>query len=175
MTKNLDIVTHVSKLQNLAHGLKSLGEGINDSMIISKILVTLPNKYQHFATAWVSTAGTEKTLENLVSRLMAEEIRNNSEKEKPVAFKTYEKRYNKKGYTSSENKPKVNVKDKQCYNCNKFGHIAANCMGKSSTNNPRCRLCKKNNHWKRTVTLEIRRIKINQMQLLSTQTTMKRK
>lgn len=45
---------------------------ISDSMIISKVLATLPEEYGYFASAWDSTVRNNKTLENLTSRLIAE-------------------------------------------------------------------------------------------------------
>ena len=43
-----DMATHVSTLQNIAYKLKVLNTDINDIMIISKILATLPDTYKHF-------------------------------------------------------------------------------------------------------------------------------
>ncbi|XP_044762361.1 uncharacterized protein LOC123319442 [Coccinella septempunctata] len=85
--KGNDMATHVSKLQNLAFRLKSLKQEVSDEMLISKILSTLPEKYRFFKTAWESTSNAEKTLTNLVLRLLSEENANNTEKElSPVAF-----------------------------------------------------------------------------------------
>lgn len=49
--KGTDIATHVSKLENLAYRLKILSTDIDDSMLMSKILATLPEKFKHFACA----------------------------------------------------------------------------------------------------------------------------
>lgn len=48
-----DIATHIAKLEmpNIAHRLKLMGETIADSMIITKILMTLPIGYRHFVSA----------------------------------------------------------------------------------------------------------------------------
>lgn len=66
------IMTDVSKLQNLAHRLKTMGETITDEMLISKLLPALPEKYKFFKCAWESTNKDERTLNNLVSRLQSE-------------------------------------------------------------------------------------------------------
>ncbi|KMQ85447.1 copia protein [Lasius niger] len=74
-----DMATHVSKIQDICHRLKALGEDITDNMMMTKILMTLPSCYDHFATAWESTALDQRTLSNLTSRLIMEEARKNSQ------------------------------------------------------------------------------------------------
>ena len=62
MSKNEDVSTHVSKLQNIVHRIKTLGQEITKQiMLISKILVTLPENYKSFA--WESTPEADKTVE----------------------------------------------------------------------------------------------------------------
>lgn len=70
-----DIATHVSTLENLAQKLAVTGVKIDDSMLITKILMTLPLEYRHFSTAWDSTAKEQQTILNSTNRLMVEESR----------------------------------------------------------------------------------------------------
>lgn len=70
-----DIAVHISKLQGIAQQLKDLGEIIPNSMIITKVLMTLPDDLKHFQSAWESTAADKQTIENLTNRLMIEESR----------------------------------------------------------------------------------------------------
>lgn len=70
-----NIATHIAKLEDIAHRLKLMGETIADSIIITKILMTLPTGYRHFVSAWESTPAGERTLENLKARLITEESR----------------------------------------------------------------------------------------------------
>lgn len=44
-------------------------------MIITKLLISLPPEYNHFHTAWDSTAENLQTIENLTARLIMEEAR----------------------------------------------------------------------------------------------------
>lgn len=150
--KGSDIATHVSKLQNLAYRLKSLKQDVSDEMMCSKILSTLPGEYKFFKTAWESTTNAEKTLTNLVSRLLSEETMNKNEEKgrTPVAFQ-------------------CSSLDKTCYICKKVGHIARFCRNKNknyactdkyqnanqtgynsrmvnTTQEVKCRICKKVNH-----------------------------
>ncbi|KAL4123351.1 hypothetical protein QTP88_015547 [Uroleucon formosanum] len=51
--KNPDdnMAIHISKLESLSRKLKQLGEPISDSMLMTKILMTLPENYKHFYSA----------------------------------------------------------------------------------------------------------------------------
>jgi len=64
---------HISKIENLACRLTVLGQDIPDSMLISKILATLPDQFRNFATSWEFTSQGDKTLENLSNRLIGQE------------------------------------------------------------------------------------------------------
>lgn len=66
-------------MQNLTYRIKALGTEITDQMLNSKILVTLPESYKSFVTAWESTTEDKKTIENLTSRPLLEEMRNHEE------------------------------------------------------------------------------------------------
>lgn len=58
---------HISKTENLVHRLKTLNHSIDENIVISKILSTLPEHYyKYFITAWESTALNERTLTNLL-------------------------------------------------------------------------------------------------------------
>lgn len=93
-----------NKLRNLAFRLNALDTKIDNKIIISKILTTLPEEYGYFASALDSAEQREKTLENLTVRLIAKETRNNSKEleEKAVAFKITDRKcfkYYKTGHT----------------------------------------------------------------------------
>lgn len=46
-----DIATHISKVQELAQRLKTLGESISDEiLVITKILMTLPPTMNYFVS-----------------------------------------------------------------------------------------------------------------------------
>ena len=50
-----DIATHISKVEGIAERFKQMGEPVPDSMVMTKILNTLPSEFNHFASAWEST------------------------------------------------------------------------------------------------------------------------
>ena len=61
-------------------------------MIMSKILVTLPENLKYFTTAWESVQKGERKLANLIAQLLTEESRNKTDKEVTVAFQISEKK-----------------------------------------------------------------------------------
>jgi hypothetical protein len=69
------IAGHISKLENLSRQLKQFGVPISESMLITKILMTLPDSYRHFYSAWDSLNSANRTLEQLTTPLMVEETR----------------------------------------------------------------------------------------------------
>lgn len=70
-----NVAQHISKLEQMASKLKALGGEIPPSMLITRILSTLPPKFNHFHSAWDSTTEAKRTVENLTARLMTEELR----------------------------------------------------------------------------------------------------
>ncbi|XP_037943131.1 uncharacterized protein LOC119675981 [Teleopsis dalmanni] len=82
-----DIATFLSKLMEIVQHLRDQGECISDSMIITKVLMSLPAEYNHFYSAWESVRAEDQNLNTLRARLMAEEIRMGAqEKQKSEAF-----------------------------------------------------------------------------------------
>lgn len=69
------MASHIMKLKDLAHRLQALKEPVADSMIITKILMTLPAAYNQFITEWEFTPRIECTLPNLVENLLTKETR----------------------------------------------------------------------------------------------------
>ncbi|PNF34313.1 hypothetical protein B7P43_G15815, partial [Cryptotermes secundus] len=100
-------------------------------MIMTKIKMILPEDYKHFSTAWDSTVAVDRTLDNLVARLMLEEVKRKmtTKEEESIAFKEVTK-----------TKYKIPFK---CFNCNQIGHAQINCPNKGKRN---CSICKRNNH-----------------------------
>lgn len=117
-----DIAVHISKIQDIAFRLKALDPDstINDTMVITKILTILPEKFKYFLSAWESTPIKERTMDNLLSRLQTEEQRSLKSGEREdggtsnVAFKTEIRR---------------------CFGCGSTGHIKRDCKQSSSNRN----------------------------------------
>lgn len=131
-----NIVGHISKLEDIAQQLKDQNEEISNTMIISKVLMTLPPCYSHFHSAWESTASENRTIDNLTARLMIEESRllqSSSSSLAPVessamAAKSNNRfRFSQKSHTvKATQKPTGN-----CFLCNKPGHFKRDCPSRN--------------------------------------------
>ncbi|KAI5640067.1 gag-polypeptide of LTR copia-type domain-containing protein [Phthorimaea operculella] len=120
---------YFARLEELKMKLKLAGEAISDNMIITKILMTLPETYKHFRSAWESVPTDKQTLSELITRLLLEEERGSAtSSEEAVALAAHGKRVNPKTYPV------------RCYNCNSPGHYAKACQKKETRE---CYLCKR--------------------------------
>lgn len=122
-----NMAMHFSKLEEIVQQLHDLGEEISDSMFITKILMTLPKEFNHFHSAWESTAEENRTAEKLRVRLMIEEnrISSNDLKETNEAF------YARKEETKKEKKDISNIK---CFFCKRKGHYVSKCPDINKSN-----------------------------------------
>lgn len=119
-----NIATHISKLKQITQQLKDLGETVSESMIITKILMTLPSDFSHFYTAWESTSTEQKTLDNLTARLMMEESRLVSLPSTTTSNALIAKKTGASSYKSFS-KPKG-----KCFLCKQRGHWKSACPSK---------------------------------------------
>ncbi|CAH2105332.1 unnamed protein product [Euphydryas editha] len=132
-----DMSTFLSKIEELRNQLKQMGEEISEKFVITKVLMSLPDCYKHFVSAWESAPDEKQSLENLVARLLIEEERIN---EKSV----------------SQNSPSsafVAKKNIRCFKCNELGHFQSKCYQNKSSrydNKPlkKCYYCNKLGHTK---------------------------
>lgn len=147
--RNSAVTANVSKLENLFNRLKSLDDSLKDTMLVSRILTSLPENYRHFITSWEMSPAKDQTLENLTKRLMSEENREKQQSEEPVAFMVKERpkasRFKKGKSYNNGNKSKGNTEEQgpKCYNCNQYaGHFASQCTVKMK----KCGFCGRTNH-----------------------------
>lgn len=103
---------HISKLRNIVQQFKDLEETISDSILITKILMTLPCR---FNSSWESTSGDYQTVDNLTSRLVMEELRLETNTSNDVCQALIAKKYGAAGRLV------------KCFNCNERGHIKKDC------------------------------------------------
>ncbi|XP_046143140.1 uncharacterized protein LOC123988147 [Osmia bicornis bicornis] len=75
-----------SVLEEIRTKLKQAGEPISDKMLMTKILMSLPEPYKHFRSAWESVPLEKQTTEELTSRLLIEEERVSSSEGEAVAL-----------------------------------------------------------------------------------------
>lgn len=63
------------RIKDISHKLSLLGEPLSEKMIITKILMTLSPSLAYLSAAWKSTPITNRTVDNLIIRLLTEEAR----------------------------------------------------------------------------------------------------
>ena len=132
-------VSHnLSKLELIAAKMKALGSEIGEKMLISRILSVLPNKFNHFHSAWDSVEEEKKTLDRLSIRLMTEEIRwKKNDQKTSVALVTRGNNYRRERQKQSS-KREYEKQGPSCFNCGKVGHLKKDCF--------RCFICKRKGH-----------------------------
>lgn len=124
MDPNDSIACHISKLEEVVQQLKDLNEEISDSMVMTKILMTLPPNYNHFHSAWESTSEDKRTLDHLRARLMIEESRMATQNMPTVDVGEALVAKQTKSKFVQRNK---NRKPGKCFHCNESGHWKTNC------------------------------------------------
>lgn len=146
-----NVAQHISKLEQMTSKMQALGGEIPSSMLITRILSTLPPKFNHFHSAWDSTTEARRTVENLTARLMTEELRMQKKdetdestvalfsktKQRADPMKRNENKFEKRTYPRRKygcfTCGKTDHKRKDCKGCFKCGskdHLARNCTQK---------------------------------------------
>lgn len=129
-----DMATHISKLEGIVQQLKDLDVNIDENMVITKIIMTLPRDYRYFISAWESTDQSKQTLDNLTSRLMIEESRvmMSSPIETSEALLAYKGGWKTK--PKDQAKPRRPIK---CFKCGGENHYKKDCKAGESNEQPR--------------------------------------
>ncbi|EZA51166.1 Copia protein [Ooceraea biroi] len=140
MGANETVMQHVSKIENLARQLNDVGEALSDIAINTKILMTLPERFNPLVTAWDSVLVENQTRANLIERVIKEEQRLTVTDAKAEALVTTStgKRGDKfkisKKFDSTSTRKSKNKKDIERYFCHKLGHYAKDCFKKKDLN-----------------------------------------
>lgn len=109
-----NIAEQISQIVNIAQQLKDAGETISDLAAVTRILGSLPEKYQMVRQAWMSLDVKKQTVPNLTARLLDEEKNLQSSEETAL--------------TTENEKPKKKMF--RCFKCYKKGHFARDCRQK---------------------------------------------
>ncbi|CAG9137695.1 unnamed protein product [Plutella xylostella] len=97
--EGIEMAVFLSKVQEMKNQLKQMNEDISDKLVITKVLMSLPEDFSHFISAWESAPDDKQTYDNLVARLLVEEERikeKRSESNQSSAFMA--KRFDKKSW-----------------------------------------------------------------------------
>lgn len=140
-----EMSSFLSKIEEMKNQLKQMGENISEKFVITKVLMSLPDCYKHFVSAWESAPDDKQTYDNLVARLLIEEERMKERKEVNVSSQSTSSAFVAK---------KIDKKDVKCYKCNNKGHFQSECRNKRNNNSEenkwgkKCFYCKKMGHLK---------------------------
>ena len=128
------INTHVNKVVSMGNLLKDLGKPVDEDMLVTKIICSLPPSYNSIVTAWSNVPSEQQTVGNLKARLLqlehllampGGELAGNS-----AFFTRSNKVYSQNKKPSQEqNKEYIrNLKGRtRCYNCGEYEHWTAEC------------------------------------------------
>ncbi|UYV62468.1 hypothetical protein LAZ67_2000715 [Cordylochernes scorpioides] len=131
-----DISKHISKLESLWNDMqneltKQENLKLPESMLMCRIINTLPDEYFDFKSVWESVSKEERSVDNLTQRLRLLEIRIQQRDECSTSSSTalmanaYENKQNMKGKVTKSNE--FFQKTRECYFCHRKGHLAKDC------------------------------------------------
>ena len=128
------VVQHIAKVMNLKRALEDLGDKVDDSSVMTKIIGTLPSKYDGFITAWDNMDSSKQTLVNLKERLIKQEFRfaQHDGESSALAVSTSGKKKTNTGSNLGQDTGAVkrSPSDVICYRYKRPGHFARNCRTK---------------------------------------------
>lgn len=134
------IVVFITKVEECVNQLATAGEKISENMIITKIIMSLPDKYKHFASAWESISEEKQTLQELTGRLLVEEERSgnraissaSSSGQQNSALVVGAQRSIKCFECGKIGHKKSECRNRKCNNCHKVGHLMKDCKLKKN-------------------------------------------
>lgn len=131
MPDNGNIAKHISAIELLVRQLKDVKETISPSAICSKVINSLPSRFNAFRTAWDSVDSNQQTFENLSARLLKEESRMSHDDSEMSRLALEVKALQSKLESVTVNNKKKNINDLKknsvCNYCKKKGHWIREC------------------------------------------------
>ena len=132
--------TAFEEIDALARALGDVGMKLDESLVISKIITSLPDTFKAFKKAWDSVPDDKQTKAMLYSRLKKESLEMEDE-EKPESTDT--RAFFSKSQKGPWTKGKPDESQKKpfkpnCFQCKKRGDVKADCRSTKPTEKGRC-------------------------------------
>lgn len=131
MPENASVAEHISSIELLVRQLKDVKEHISVSAICSKVINSLPSKFNAFRTAWDSVSSDQQTFENLTARLLKEETRMTNDDSEMSRLALEVRALQSQLENTNLKKGKTNIQDLKktttCNYCKKKGHWVREC------------------------------------------------
>lgn len=124
LTGCLNVEEYVSKIMTTAHKLRNIGFKVDDEWLGTLLLSGLPETYKPMIIA-IESSGMKISADSVKSKILQDVKICENDTSAFAANHKYKNKGNKK-------QPK---RGPRCYNCNKYGHFAAECKSKSSKKN----------------------------------------
>lgn len=128
------INTHVNKVLSMANLLKDMGQPVQEDVLLTKIICSLPASYNDVVAAWTNVPPKEQTVANLKVRLLQMEnimTLQNAATDGDSAFFTRSSKITSKHKKQGGEKSTEYIKDlksrTRCYNCGEYDHWTAEC------------------------------------------------
>jgi hypothetical protein len=120
--EGFDMVTHVSMLRGLQHELHVMENLVSDEDFVMILLTSLPESWDNYTGSYLGSSSNKPTITSheLIAVLLEEDRRRKGRNGESAGTALHAHRRDNGG----------NSKDKDCYNCNKKGHIKSECWAK---------------------------------------------
>ena len=127
--EGFDMVAHVSKLRSLQDELHVMENLVTDEDFVMILLTSLPESWDNYTGSYLGSSGNKPTITSheLIAVLLEEDRRRKGRNDESAGTALYSKGKEKSYHGGSGG---GSNKDKECYNCKKKGHIAAECWAK---------------------------------------------
>lgn len=137
MRRGESVTDYVSRIEYLVSQLADVGLEKSEEEVVGRIVSSLGDRYSSFTSSWIATDSAHQTLENLTTRLLAEEQLQSKQKPSTSALNVASKSRQKKSTKPNLDKGKKRLSKEEfadlmskssCHVCHQKGHWKKNCL-----------------------------------------------